>query len=56
MKHSAGHYFHVFNRGVDKRDIFANDGNYRFLLTLVLANSERQSNRKFNPATLNLTN
>ena len=32
MKHYAGHYYHVFNRGVDKRDIFANDENYRFLL------------------------
>ena len=33
MKHLAGNYYHVFNRGVDKRHIFANDGNYRFLLS-----------------------
>jgi putative transposase len=32
MKHYAGYYYHVFNRGVYKRPIFANDGNYHFLL------------------------
>ncbi len=32
MKHIAGHYYHVYNRGVEKRDIFANEENYRFLL------------------------
>jgi putative transposase len=32
MQHSAGQYYHVFNRGVDKRNIFSDDENYRFLL------------------------
>jgi len=32
MKHIAGQYYHIYNRGVEKRNIFANDENYRFLL------------------------
>ncbi len=32
MKHSAGHYYHVFNRGVEKRNIFVRQENYLFLL------------------------
>jgi putative transposase len=32
MKHVSGQYYHIYNRGVEKRDIFANDENYRFLL------------------------
>ena len=32
MKHISGQYYHIYNRGVEKRDIFANDENYRFLL------------------------
>lgn len=32
MRHLSKHYYHVFNRGCDRRNIFANDGNYRFLL------------------------
>ena len=30
--HLAGHYYHVYNRGCNREDIFANDGNYMFLL------------------------
>ena len=30
--HLAGHYYHVYNRGCNREDIFANDGNYLFLL------------------------
>lgn len=32
MKHAAGQYYHIYNRGVKKRIIFASDENYRFLL------------------------
>ena len=30
--HLPGHYYHVYNRGVDHRPIFASDENYLFLL------------------------
>ena len=30
--HLAGHYYHVYNRGCNRQRIFANDGNYIFLL------------------------
>ena len=30
--HQAGHYYHVYNRGCNRERIFANDGNYAFLL------------------------
>jgi len=30
--HLAGHYYHIYNRGCNRQRIFANDGNYRFLL------------------------
>jgi REP element-mobilizing transposase RayT len=30
--HQAGHYYHVYNRGCNHERIFANDGNYNFLL------------------------
>ena len=30
--HLAGHYYHVYNRGCNRGPIFANDGNYAFLL------------------------
>jgi len=32
MKHISGQYYHIYNRGVEKRKIFASDENYRFLL------------------------
>ena len=32
MKHISGQYYHIYNRGVEKRNIFASDENYRFLL------------------------
>lgn len=43
MKHLAGHYYHVFNRGVDKRNIFTSDENYRFLLRKFKANLSKYS-------------
>jgi len=33
--HLAGHYYHVYNRGCNREDIFTNDGNYLFLLRRV---------------------
>jgi len=30
--HLAGHYYHVYNRGCNREHIFANAGNYLFLL------------------------
>lgn len=30
--HLADHYYHVYNRGCNRERIFANDGNYLFLL------------------------
>jgi REP element-mobilizing transposase RayT len=35
MRHQAGHYYHVYNRGCSREDIFANEGNYVFLLRRV---------------------
>ena len=35
MKHISGQYYHIYNRGVEKRDIFAREENYRFLLRRV---------------------
>ncbi len=32
MKHYAGHYYHVYNRGVNRQSIFAIEENYHFLL------------------------
>jgi putative transposase len=32
MKHLAGHYYHIYNRGVNRKEIFACNENYRFLL------------------------
>lgn len=32
MKHYADQYYHVFNRGVNRQQIFTNDENYSFLL------------------------
>lgn len=32
MKHLAYHYYHVYNRGVAKQNIFVNDKIYQFLL------------------------
>src|SRR4030042_6729470 len=35
-------YYHIFNRGVDKRDIFMNEKDYeRFILSLALMNDEK---------------
>jgi REP element-mobilizing transposase RayT len=35
MKHYAGQYYHVYNRGTNRQPIFANEENYRFLLRRV---------------------
>ena len=32
MKHYAGQYYHVYNRGTNRQPIFANEENYHFLL------------------------
>jgi putative transposase len=32
MQHYAGQYYHVYNRGVNRRPIFASEENYNFLL------------------------
>lgn len=32
MKHYAGQYYHVYNRGTNHQSIFVNDENYHFLL------------------------
>jgi putative transposase len=32
MKHIAGHYYHIYNRGVERRNIFVSGENYFFLL------------------------
>lgn len=39
---SNNEYYHVFNRGTEKRDIFLNENDYkRFLVLLYLCNSEK---------------
>lgn len=39
-----GNYYHIFNRGVEKRDIFGNDSDkWRFLQALFLFNDEKFS-------------
>lgn len=35
--HLASHYYHVYNRGCNREDIFASPGNYLFLLQRVKA-------------------
>jgi putative transposase len=32
MKHFAGHYYHIYNRGVNKQAIFSREENYHFLV------------------------
>jgi putative transposase len=32
MKYVAGHYYHIYNRGVGKQNIFSHEENYLFLL------------------------
>ena len=42
IKFSLGEYYHIYNRGVEKRIIFNNEHDYqRFLLLLVLVNDEK---------------
>lgn len=36
-------YYHIYNRGVDKREVFSDDKDYkRFLLSLILMNDEKE--------------
>jgi len=35
MKHYAGQYYHVYNRGTNRQQIFTNEENYHFLLRRV---------------------
>lgn len=45
IKFSIGEYYHVYNRGVDKRDIFIDRHDYdRFLLLLSVCNSSNPIN------------
>ena len=37
----AGHYYHVYNRGVDRGDIFFSPENYTYLLRLLKKNRDR---------------
>lgn len=54
---SSGEYYHVYNRGVDRREVFCSPKNYdRFLLSMYLLNDRREGNmlswrdfRKVNP-------
>jgi putative transposase len=32
VKHFAGNYYHIFNRGIERRKIFSTEENYRFLI------------------------
>jgi REP element-mobilizing transposase RayT len=32
MSHEAGQYYHIYNRGANRKRIFASDDNYRYLL------------------------
>ena len=42
VKFAEGEYYHVYNRGVEKRDIFMGDEDYqRFILDLRLYNNEK---------------
>lgn len=42
IKFSIGEYYHIYNRGVDKRDIFMDEYDYnRFLLLLKICNSSQ---------------
>ena len=35
-------YYHIYNRGVDKREVFSDDRDYRrFLLSLLSMNNEK---------------
>ena len=44
FKFVEGEYYHVFNRGTDKRKIFMNKGDlYYFLDVLIIANSVKVS-------------
>lgn len=39
---AEGEFYHIYNRGVDKREIFATDADYRrFIALLFLSNSDR---------------
>jgi hypothetical protein len=35
MKHHAGQYYHIYNRGTARQKIFSNHENYIFLLKII---------------------
>jgi putative transposase len=41
MKYQNGEYYHLYNRGAHKENIFFADENYSYLLSLMTANAER---------------
>ncbi|MBC8322642.1 MAG: transposase [Candidatus Marinimicrobia bacterium] len=41
MQHTKGNYYHIYNRGIDKRPIFFNDDNYRYFIKLMQNNYKR---------------
>lgn len=49
----AGEYYHIYNRGTEKRDIFLRDNDYqRFLSLLYLCNSDNPADLKIQGSTL----
>jgi putative transposase len=50
---AEGEFYHLYNRGTDKRIIFSNEEDYsRFILLLYLCNSERPADLKLQGPTL----
>jgi len=44
VQFANGEYYHIYNRGVDKRDVFSDDADYRrFLLCMILLNDEQDA-------------
>lgn len=44
VQFANGEYYHIYNRGVDKRDVFSDDADYRrFLLGMILLNDEQDA-------------
>ncbi len=43
MKYRDGYYYHVYNRGSRKGDIFFSEENYNYFLRLIKANSNKYS-------------
>lgn len=57
MRYQTGEYYHVYNRGVDKRVVFSHPSDYkRFLFTLKEFNSFGQSQNTFRDLALSERN